>query len=67
MNTVFTFEPGDRISTNYLPGFDIPGIVVDDSDTPEGYVAVVYNDHVCSGVWFVHPQHLELVRKAEED
>jgi len=54
------FSPGDRISNQ-----EIPGIVVDDSDTPTGMVAVIYWDKVCSDVWYVLPEHLELV--ARED
>jgi hypothetical protein len=65
MNTVFSFEPGDRIRlTSMVP---VPGIVVDDADTPPGQVAVVLRDDVCSGVWYVRPEWLELVTKAEKD
>jgi hypothetical protein len=54
-----TFSPGDRVSH-----CGIPGIITEDSETPADRVAVVYNDSVCTGVWFVHPMFLELVSRA---
>jgi hypothetical protein len=55
------FRPGDRISH-----CGIPGIITTDADTPAGCVAVVYNDSVCTGVWFVDPLMLDLVSRGED-
>jgi hypothetical protein len=63
--TQFDFNPGDRIKTDDIYG--VPGIVVDDDDTPPGYIAVVLRDDVCSGVWYVKPEVLELVAKVEDE
>lgn len=56
------FSPGDRVAIR-----DMTGIVVDDKDTDPGMVAVVWRDDVCSGVWYLLPDSLELIRKAEEE
>jgi hypothetical protein len=53
-----TFIPGDRI-TNH----GVTGVVIDDDYTPTGMIAVVYRDDVCSGVWYVLPEQLELVER----
>ena len=57
--TTRDFQPGDMVWIGTV------GKVVDDPDTPQGAVAVTYGD-ADTQVWYVSPQRLELIERAEE-
>lgn len=65
MTTDRDFAPGDRVALWAMPV--MRGVVVDDEDTDPGMVAVIWRDDVCSGVWYLLPDNLELICKAEEE